>query len=378
MSSTARSGIKSKKKYSGALFLENDEFDCFADQVHDGSSEEINSRKIEPIKPISRKESAHMGMSSAGRKFSKRIEEEKNEESEADTKQRSPQKGIPETSTSQQSQYGTYSLSNNSYAEQYKNFFPTSANNIGMNSISSMNSMHYMNQMSSGMNPMGFSATQGMAMNYGYGNNGNNFYPGMDMYASAKPYSLQDMTDQEIIDNFDRLVQSQPECKLIQLRLEREHQFFDLVFDHMIEDLTHYCTDSGTNFLALKVVEIAATQVSRAKRIVAAFEGKILKLCMDPAATRIVQKLIEKIFNKPDLIGTILEELKGKVTMLVMCNNGNHVIQKLISQSAPESIDFVYQEILDRFKQVGVHKHGCCVIQRCIDYASPSQRVSSI
>lgn len=51
---------------------------------------------------------------------------------------------------------------------------------------------------------------------------------------------------------------------------------------------------------------------------------------MDTSATRILQKLLEKIHNKPELLQPILKEIKGKVCMLVMCNNGNHVIQKLI------------------------------------------------
>ena len=49
MNSPTRSGFKSKKKYSGALFLENDEFDCFADNVQEESSEDGKHYPIHDI-----------------------------------------------------------------------------------------------------------------------------------------------------------------------------------------------------------------------------------------------------------------------------------------------------------------------------------------
>lgn len=183
------------------------------------------------------------------------------------------------------------------------------------------------------------------------------------------------MTDQQILDNFDSLVANQPECKLIQLRMEKDFNFFEKIFDYMVPDFANYCIDGVTSILCLKIIEVAASQPQKAKKVVESFEDQVIKLCMDTSATRIVQKLIEKIHNKPELLQPILKEITGKVCMLVMCNNGNHVIQKLIQQTASEQIDFVYLEIIDRFKQIGVHKHGCCVVQRCIDQASPALKV---
>lgn len=76
------------------------------------------------------------------------------------------------------------------------------------------------------------------------------------------------MSDQDIMDNFDSLVMSQPDCKMIQARMERDPLFFDKVFEHVMVDFPSYCRDGSTNHLALKVVELGCGQISRAKRIV--------------------------------------------------------------------------------------------------------------
>jgi len=38
-----------------------------------------------------------------------------------------------------------------------------------------------------------------------------------------------------------------------------------------------------------------------------------------------------------------------------------------------EASDFIYDEIIEQFYEVATHKHGCCVLQRCIDHSSNDQ-----
>ena len=81
LSSPLRKEMKSKKKYSGALFLENDDLDCFTDHldVSDDINDEIIGRVAEKppqIKAVSRRESSHLHpVGSASRKFSKKIDD---------------------------------------------------------------------------------------------------------------------------------------------------------------------------------------------------------------------------------------------------------------------------------------------------------------
>lgn len=79
--------------------------------------------------------------------------------------------------------------------------------------------------------------------------------------------------------------------------------------------------------------------------------------------------------------------------------NGNHVIQRCLNRLQPEGNSLIFlkqmiyyfpkqkkkkdnQFIYDAVTkgtnciQVATHRHGCCVLQRCIDHASKTQKVN--
>lgn len=35
---------------------------------------------------------------------------------------------------------------------------------------------------------------------------------------------------------------------------------------------------------------------------------------------------------------------------------------------------FIYDEVIDSCLSIAKHKHGCCVMQKCIDFSNPPQR----
>lgn len=81
--------------------------------------------------------------------------------------------------------------------------------------------------------------------------------------------------------------------------------------------------------------------------------------------------------------------------MLIKDLNGNHVIQKCLNKLAPEDnqvliyyfdglytyvrpLQFIYNAVAANCVEVATHRHGCCVLQRCIDHASDHQRVQLV
>jgi len=54
--------------------------------------------------------------------------------------------------------------------------------------------------------------------------------------------------------------------------------------------------------------------------------------------------------------------------------NGNHVIQKVLNSWSHEDNQFIYDIMTQMCKEIACHKHGCCVMQKCIDAANPKQR----
>lgn len=55
--------------------------------------------------------------------------------------------------------------------------------------------------------------------------------------------------------------------------------------------------------------------------------------------------------------------------------NGNHVIQKILFTWRPESNQFIYNAMIKQCVEIACHKHGCCVMQKCIDGADTAQKM---
>jgi hypothetical protein len=86
------------------------------------------------------------------------------------------------------------------------------------------------------------------------------------------------------------------------------------------------------------------------------------------------------------------------VVELIQDLNGNHVIQKCLNRlsSADAQVwttrfhddgrcralltldQFIFDAVGTHCVIVGTHRHGCCVLQRCIDHASGIQKVNLI
>ena len=41
-------------------------------------------------------------------------------------------------------------------------------------------------------------------------------------------------------------------------------------------------------------------------------------------------------------------------------------------------MQFIYNAVAAHCVEVATHRHGCCVLQRCVDHASDSQRVQLV
>jgi hypothetical protein len=73
-------------------------------------------------------------------------------------------------------------------------------------------------------------------------------------------------------------------------------------------------------------------------------------------------------------IGAVTQSLGRSVVALAQDINGNHVLQKCLNYFKQQDNQFIFDVICKNMIPTGTHRHGCCVIQRCIDHASPSQK----
>lgn len=93
--------------------------------------------------------------------------------------------------------------------------------------------------------------------------------------------------------------------------------------------------------------------------------------------TRAVQKMIDFLSTQRQVQSLIIA-LNLNVVTLIKDLNGNHVIQKCLNHLPPEDNQFIYNAVAANCIEVATHRHGCCVLQRCIDHASESQRIQLV
>jgi hypothetical protein len=74
----------------------------------------------------------------------------------------------------------------------------------------------------------------------------------------------------------------------------------------------------------------------------------------------------------------IIQALSGQVVELIQDLNGNHVIQKCLNHLKSSEAQFIFDAVGEHCITVGTHRHGCCVLQRCIDHASGYQKVDLV
>jgi hypothetical protein len=70
----------------------------------------------------------------------------------------------------------------------------------------------------------------------------------------------------------------------------------------------------------------------------------------------------------------VIDALRPGVVSLIRDLNGNHVVQRCLQRLGPEDSQFIYDAAAAHCLDIATHRHGCCVLQRCIDYATNTQK----
>ncbi|KAI7864363.1 armadillo-type protein [Spinellus fusiger] len=161
-------------------------------------------------------------------------------------------------------------------------------------------------------------------------------------------------------------------CRFLQKKLEESSgQHLELIFNEIHSHFVELMTDPFGNYLCQKLLE-RCSNAQRGK-IVTIIAPELLSISLNMHGTRAVQKLIEFLIT-PEQIQTVTAALAPNVVALIKDLNGNHVIQKCLHRLSAEHNQFIYDAVSASCIKVATHRHGCCVLQRCIDHAAPSQK----
>merc|ERR1719158_605006 len=133
--------------------------------------------------------------------------------------------------------------------------------------------------------------------------------------------------------------------------------------------------DSFGNYLCQKLVEVC--QEETRTKIVQQVEPQLVEVSLNMHGTRAVQKLVECV-DSAEQIECLRRALSGHVVTLIKDLNGNHVIQRCLVNLTHEQKQFIYDSAAEDCVSVSTHRHGCCVMQRCIDHASEDQKMQLV
>ena len=118
--------------------------------------------------------------------------------------------------------------------------------------------------------------------------------------------------------------------------------------------------------------------------------NELFRIALDPHGTRSLQKLIDVIETNEE-IEIITRNLYSNIVVLSRDLNGNHVVQKILTKFNTISSDsnssdsnrdgaqhqnqnqFIFDIIQANLLYIACHRHGCCVLQRCLDYGNKQQ-----
>jgi hypothetical protein len=178
---------------------------------------------------------------------------------------------------------------------------------------------------------------------------------------------------EDCIGNVYNMCKDQHGCRFLQKKIDDDGEVaVNIIFREVLDHIVELMSDPFGNYLCQKLLEKCSETQRLA--IVKGVSRNLVNISKNLHGTRAVQKLIE-LLNTPEEIKIVRESLKGSVVELIQDLNGNHVIQKVLQRMEPNDNQFIYDAVAQHCTQVATHRHGCCVMQRCIDHGTDQQKV---
>ncbi|KZT58397.1 ARM repeat-containing protein [Calocera cornea HHB12733] len=197
---------------------------------------------------------------------------------------------------------------------------------------------------------------------------------------------------EDLVGEIPSLCKDQHGCRYLQKKLEEgipEHR--DMIFRETFGHFADLMTDPFGNYLCQKLLEFATDE--QRNLICESVALDLVGISLNMHGTRAVQKMIDYLSTPRQVrasnaricastnssqIHAIIIALSMNVVTLIKDLNGNHVIQKCLNRLVPEDNQFIYNAVAAHCVEVATHRHGCCVLQRCIDHASEAQRMQLV
>ena len=255
-------------------------------------------------------------------------------------------------------------LTSINYNQQADNFFNPMINKNDNINIS--NELNFNN-----FNPNGNINTNFDFNNYDYYENINN--NSTSLLPSNK--SFYDYTDDELLQYSIILIKDQSGCRFLQEKIKINQNFAN---EKLFQGIKYYlkelsCDPFGNYFLQVLLDILTYDNLDEFLNFI---QKDFLYICISPHGTRVIQKIIEKIFSIHNLMNKFVNMIISEdLGIIFRSPYGNHIMQKMLTTvHSPEYTEFIYNYTLNNFMEIAGTKHGVCVIQKCVTEGDIKQR----
>ena len=208
--------------------------------------------------------------------------------------------------------------------------------------------------------------------NYGYYNNIN--------IKNIVPYTLQRETD-EFLKNVSSYIKDQQGCRYIQKKIGENPEISNNLFDILYNDIIIMSKDLFGNYVIQKILE--NIKPNYLIKFIELISKDFYNLAISIYGTRVVQKALEIVSKKTytsdkEIYDQCFKNLNKYITENIVSlssnNNSSHIIIKYLNEIKYPQNEQLYTEVYNYFIPLCKNKHGCCVIQKCIELGNIDQK----
>ncbi|CAL9215892.1 unnamed protein product [Arabidopsis halleri] len=171
------------------------------------------------------------------------------------------------------------------------------------------------------------------------------------------------------------MAKDQHGCRFLQ-RIFEDGSALDamVIFNEVIPHVVELMMDPFGNYLMQKLLDVCnEEQRTQIILMVTSEPGQLIRISLNAYGTRVVQRLVESIKTRKQ-ISLVKSALRPGFLNLIRDLNGNHVIQRCLQCLRTEDNEFIFEDATKFCIDIATHRHGCCVLQKCIAYSSGLQR----
>lgn len=193
-------------------------------------------------------------------------------------------------------------------------------------------------------------------------------YQNQKMGTQLSNISLNNIDD--IIENISILSKNKKGCKQLQ-KVLTEHpelaneQFYTAIKNH----ITSISMNSFGNYFIQKLFDYLS--MDKLKEILLkSFKPNFNQVCLNPHGTRVIQKLLEKIYSEKYLLKLFEQIFLPNLLELTLNQNSTHILIKYIYLLREDTNEDVIDFLCENVVIISNNKHSCCTLQKSIEYVN--------